>query len=203
MLTLRAVTDELATELAALAARGIHDPSFAPFAVPWTDVEPPQLERDVLRFHWRARADTTSASWRVPFAVLVGTEVVGSTDLAASEFPVLREFETGSWLGRDFQGRGFGKEMRIATLAFGFLGLDAEYATTGAWRDNGPSLGVTRSLGYEPEGSRRATRRDRPDTMLGFRMPREHFMQTLRRDDIEISGDAEARHLLEIGRVDE
>lgn len=199
-LTLAAVTDELAVEVAALAARGVHDPAFAPFLTPWTDLEPPELERGAMQFHWRSRAETSVSSWRVPFAVIVDGEVVGSTDLAAESFPVLRQFETGSWLGREFQGRGLGKELRLATLTFGFVGLDALFATTGAWHDNAPSLGVTRSLGYEPAGSRRAVRRTQPDTILGFRMSREHFVSHLQRDDIEISGDEGARDLLGISR---
>ena len=199
-LRLRAVTDELAVELATLAARGVHDPSFSPFYVPWTDLEPPALQRGVLQFHWRSRADTTPTNWRVPFAVESDGQIVGSTDLAASDFPVLRQFETGSWLGREFQGQGLGRELRIATLAFGFLGLDAERATTGAWHDNQPSLGVTRSLGYEPSGSRRAVRRDRSDTLLGFHMDRSHYLENVHRDDIEIDGDDAVRELLGLSR---
>ena len=199
-LKLIAVTDDVAVELAALAARGVHDPSFAPFLTPWTDLEPPELERGVLTFHWRSRADTTRDKWRVPFAVVADGDVVGSTDLAADDFTILRQFETGSWLGREYQGRGLGRELRIATLAFGFLGLDAVAATTGAWHDNLPSLGVTRSLGYEAEGSRRATRRGQPDTLLGFRMTREHFLSHVHRSDIDIVGDGPVREFLGISR---
>lgn len=199
-LTLTAVTDARAVELAELAARGVHDASFAPFLTPWTDLRPPELERGVLQFHWRSRAETSPTTWRVPFAVVVEGEVVGSTDLAAENYPILRQFETGSWLGREFQGRGLGKELRLATLTFGFLGLDAHVATTGAWHDNGPSLGVTRSLGYESSGTRRAVRRAEPDTLLGFHMARDHFERHLRRDDIEIIGDGPARELLGISR---
>jgi RimJ/RimL family protein N-acetyltransferase len=195
-LRLRVVTDDLATELAALAARGVHDPAFAPFSIPWTDLEPPELERGVLRFHWRTRAELSPTEWRVPFAVEVDGQIVGSTDLAAADFPTLRQFETGSWLGREFQGRGLGKELRIATLAFGFIGLDAERATTGAWHDNLPSLGVTASLGYERSGTRRAVRRDRADTLIGFHMDRPHYLANVHRDDIEIVGADGARELL-------
>jgi hypothetical protein len=39
---------------------------------------------------------------------------------------MLREFESGSWLGREHQGRGLGKEMREATLHLGFEGLGAD-----------------------------------------------------------------------------
>ena len=59
---------------------------------------------------------------------------------------------TGSWLGRASQGHGFGKEMREAVLAFAFDGLGARVATTEAFLDNAASNGVSRSLGYEPNG---------------------------------------------------
>lgn len=199
-LRLRAVTDEVATELAILAGHGVHDPSTSPFYVPWTDLDPPDLQRGVMQFHWRSRAETTPTNWRVPFAVEADGHIVGSTDLAATDFPVLRQFETGSWLGLEFQGRGLGKELRIATLAFGFMALDAQRATTGAWHDNLPSLGVTRSLGYEVSGSRRAVRRDRPDTLLGFHMDRAAYLANVHRDDIEIVGADATRELLGLSR---
>jgi hypothetical protein len=44
----RPVDDELAVQLAALAAGGVHDPDFMPFMIPWTDVPSPQQERNTL-----------------------------------------------------------------------------------------------------------------------------------------------------------
>ncbi|MGE3194861.1 MAG: GNAT family N-acetyltransferase [Microbacteriaceae bacterium] len=200
-LTLRGITDELAVALAALAARGIHDDDFMPFAMPWSRRPSPELERQALQFYWRCRAETSPASWNLNLVVLVDGEVVGTSGLIASDFARMRQFETGSWLGREHQGRGIGKEMRLATLALGFDGFGAEWATTGAWHDNGPSLGVTRSLGYAVAGHRRAIRDDRePDTLLGFEMPRSHFDEHLRRDDIELIGVEQVRELLGISR---
>jgi RimJ/RimL family protein N-acetyltransferase len=195
--TLRYIDDELSIELARLAATGVHDPSIMPFSIPWTDAPSPQLERGAMQFHWRTRADTTPASWRIPFATIVDGTVVGSTDLTAVQFPALRQFATGSWLGREYQGRGIGKEMRIATLTVGFDGLDAAYATTAAWIDNGRSLGVTRSLGYDEVGPRRELRRDEPGEQMHYRMSAEHFA-TIRRDDIAIIGIDPVRELLEL-----
>ncbi len=196
-LTLRVVDDDLAVELAALAAKGVHDPATTPFSTPWTDLEPPELERGVLRWHWRSRAETEPASWRIPFATIVDGVVVGTTELAAVDFPVLRSFETGSWLGREYQGRGIGKEMRLAALTVGFDGLDAAEATTGAWADNAASLGVTAALGYEFAGIRRARRRDDADELHGFRMTRRHFA-TIHRADIVVDGIDPVRELLGI-----
>ncbi len=199
-LTLRVVDDDLAVELAALAARGVHDPATMPFAVPWTDLPQPELERGVLQFHWRTRAETSPAGWRIPFAAIVGRDVVGATDLAAVDFPTLRSFETGSWLGIEHQGQGIGKEMRMATLTVGFDGMGAEEATTGAWSDNVASLGVTRALGYEFAGARRAVRRDRADELHGYRMSRAHFA-TIRRADIEVTGMEPVREMLGVDDV--
>ena len=198
-LTLRPITDDVAVELAALAARGIHDPGFMPFAMPWTRAESPRLERQALQFYWRCRAELSPAAWNLNFGVVVDGAVVGTSGIVATDFTRLRQFETGSWLGRDHQGRGLGTEMRLATLTLGFVGFGAELALTGAWHDNRPSLGVTRRLGYREQGWRRALRdAERPDRLLGFEMPRAHFEAHLRRDDIELVGVEAVRELLEI-----
>ena len=195
-LELRYVDDELATELALLAAKGIHDADTMPFGIPWSDVASPQLERNSLQFYWRCRADTTPAAWSLPLATIVDGLVVGTTALETTNFPTLRAFDTGSWLGREFQGKGIGKEMRVATLQLGFLGFGAEHAATTAWPDNGPSLGVTNNLGYQPNGTRRAKRRDQPSALLAFEMSRADFVARLQRDDITFHGVTECLPLL-------
>ena len=195
VLTLRYADDALCAELATLAAKGIHDPSWMPFAIPWTDIEPPELERQAYRFWWGCRADTSPAKWNLILAALVGDKVVGTTGLSSSEFAVTRSFESGSWLGREHQGHGLGKEMRYATLQLGFDGFGAEEATTGAFTDNPASLGVTRSLGYQPNGQLRHERRGEVAESLRFRMSREHWA-TIRRDDISLHGVEAARDLL-------
>ena len=158
-----------------------------PFSIPWTDAGSPQFEWQSMQYYWRCRADVTPDGWDLPLAVLVDDEVVGASSLGARDFGVLRQFGTGSWLGRHFQGQGLGKELRLATLTLGFDGLGAELATTAAYDDNGPSLGVTRALGYEFTGRLRERRRDGVGEQLHFRMPRAHF-ETIRRDDIELAG---------------
>jgi RimJ/RimL family protein N-acetyltransferase len=195
LLTLRYADDALCTELATLASQGIHDPSSMPFAIPWTDVESPELERQAYRFWWGSRADTSPAKWHLVLAALVGDTVVGATSLVTSGFAVTRTFETGSWLGRAHQGHGLGKEVRYATLQLGFDGFAADRATTGAFTDNAASLGVTRSLGYEPNGHLRHERRGELAESLRFQMTREHWA-TIRRDDISLHGVDAASELL-------
>ena len=81
----------------------------------------------------------------------------------------------------------------------GFAGFGAEWAVTGAWHDNGPSLGVTRKLGYTEQGHRRMVRNDEHgDELIGFEMPRRHFLDHLQRDDIELIGVDAARDQLGI-----
>jgi RimJ/RimL family protein N-acetyltransferase len=193
---LRYVDDELAVELAELAAKGIHDSSVMPFSVPWTDVDPPQQQRNTLQWYWRSRAELTPSSWHLPFAVIHDSQVVGTTSVMARDYTILRAFETGSWLGLRFQGIGLGKEMRRAALHLGFAGLGAEFAHTGAFTDNAASLGVTRSLGYLPEGSRRTVRRGQAAEIAGFRMDRNTWQATLASADITLSGVAACLDLL-------
>ncbi|MGB8859121.1 MAG: GNAT family N-acetyltransferase, partial [Ilumatobacteraceae bacterium] len=187
-LELRYIDDELAVELSLLAAKGIHDPDFMPFNEPWSLEPSPVLERRTMQFYWRCRAELTPAAWNINFATIVGGDVVGTSGLFAHDFPMLHQFETGSWLGCAHQGKGIGKEMRVATLQLGFLGLGAEFATTGAFEDNGPSLGVTGSLGYAPRGQRRIVRQQQPALMQHFEMTRADFLARLHRDDITLHG---------------
>lgn len=83
----------------------------------------------------------------------------------------------------------------MAALTLGFDGLDAAFASTGAWHDNAPSTGVTRSLGYVEEGRRRELRRGAPDELVGYRMDRDHWA-TIRRDDITLHGVEQTRVFL-------
>ena len=196
-LTLRYIEDGLIEQLVGVAARGVHDPAVMPFTVPWTDLPSPEMEQEAVRFYWRTRASVQPESWNLQFAVVVEDEVVGMCDLMAEHFSALRQFTTGSWLGREFQGKGLGKEFRMAALTLGFDGLGAEYALTAMWHDNAASRGVTESLGYEFEGRRRALRRGVADDMLAYRMDRTHW-QSIRRNDITVHGVDRAREFLAI-----
>ena len=201
-LELRYVDDEMAAELAQLAAQGIHDPDFMPFNERWSQVPSPTLERNTMQFYWRCRAEFVPASWNLNLATIVEGAVVGTTALFANEFPTLRQFETGSWLGRQFQGKGIGKEMRLASLQLGFVGFGAEFATTGAFDDNGPSLGVTGSLGYSATGRRRLVRQQLPAMMQHFELTRADFLARLRRDDISLHGVDECLPTLGLAPAD-
>ncbi|TGD86677.1 N-acetyltransferase [Mycolicibacterium sp. CH28] len=194
-LTLRYINDELGTELASLAAKGIHDPATMPFTEPWTDAPPGELERNCLRHYWLNRAETSVRRWNLDLAVLAGESVVGMCSVHAEDFPHRRSLTTGSWLGLAHQGLGLGKEMRQAMLHLIFAGFDADVAVTRAWHDNAASLAVTRSLPYTETGRTSEPRRDCPDTMVAFAMVSGQWA-AIRRHDIRLVGIEPVRELL-------
>ncbi|HVF33091.1 MAG TPA: GNAT family protein [Acidimicrobiales bacterium] len=183
---LRIPTDDELIALARLAGEGIHDPGWMPL-MGWTDQPSPQLERGVLYWHWGRRGDWMPTSWNYNPVALVDGEVVGTQGLYATEFARLRVVNTGSWLGRRFQGLGLGKEMRSAILHLAFAGLDALEARSGFWHDNEPSRRVSEGLGYEAVGERWVLRRDARDREIEVRLRREVW-EARRRDDIELVG---------------
>jgi RimJ/RimL family protein N-acetyltransferase len=194
-LELRYPDDDLVLAAVDVARKGIHDPASTPFGFPWTDAKSPEFERNSMKHWWRHRGDHTAESWSLNFVVIVDGEVVGAQGAIAAKFAQLRQAETGSWLGRAYQGQGIGKEMRAAILHFLFAGLGAERAISGAWHDNASSLGVSRAMGYVENGTEYRMRRDKPDRLVHLLLTREEWEPT-RRDDIEIIGLDACRDLL-------
>lgn len=189
-LELRPPTDEDLLAVADLAAHGVHDPEMMPFSTPWTDAPSPDLERGALQWNWRQRAEWARDNWALGFVVVrrePEPTIVGVQDLFAKNFRTTRVAESGSWLGRDHQGQGIGKEMRAAVLHFAFVGLGARWCETFAWEDNASSLGVTERLGYEPNGVEMDLRRGEGQPLRRYRMTREAW-DPRRRRDIRIEG---------------
>jgi RimJ/RimL family protein N-acetyltransferase len=190
-LELRPIDPELAFDLLALAAKGVHDPAWMPFELPWTDAEPLEMARGGVQFIWRCWAEWSSAAWQLPWAVFADGDLVAMQEVKASEFCRRRTVATGSWVGLAHQGQGIGTEMRAAVLHFAFDGLGALRAETSAFPDNEASLRVTSALGYEADGTDVALRRGARDHHLRFKLDRADW-ETRRRDDIELSGLTEA-----------
>jgi RimJ/RimL family protein N-acetyltransferase len=186
-LEIRLPTDEDHRRLIELIDRGIHDPATMPFLNPFTDTPPPQLHRESLQWWWSTRANWKPVEWCFTGAVMVDGVLVGVQDVMAKDFPALRTVSTGSWLGREYQGQGLGKEMRAAVLHLAFAGLGAAEAYSGAFHDNEASLATSRSLGYVENGSELALRRGQPDRMIKMRLDRATW-SGLRRNNIEIEG---------------
>lgn len=176
--------------LAALAAQGVHDPAVQPFTMAWTDAEPDECAWRVLQWHWRCWADWQVDAWRLNLVVLRDGEIVGTQTVSAKDFAVCCEVNTGSWLGRIHHGQGIGTEMRAAVLELAFAHLGAESAVSGAFEDNLGSHGVSRTLGYEPDGLEVHAVRGKPAVICRLRLTRERW-QAHRSMPVEVTGLAE------------
>lgn len=126
--------------------------------------------------YWAAMGSWSPDAWRLPFVVTVHDHIIGVQTLEADDFAVLRTVDTASWLLAEHRGRGLGKLARTAVLALAFEGLHAEVALTAAWADNAASLGVSRSLGYQPNGSIRHRRGSAGDEMPRLRLDRASWL---------------------------
>jgi RimJ/RimL family protein N-acetyltransferase len=177
-------------ELAGLAAAGVHDPAVQPFGVPWTDVPPDQRARNLLQFHLGQLGAWSPQDWTLNLVVDSGGTIVGTQGISGRDFAVLREVNTGSWLGQRYHRQGIGTEMRAAVLHLAFAGLGAEYATSKAFTDNAASLGVSRKLGYVFDGTYRQVIRGKPATQQRLRLDRAGW-RAHRTTEVEITGLAE------------
>jgi RimJ/RimL family protein N-acetyltransferase len=162
---LRGITDDLLGPLVDLAIEGIHAPDAMPFNTPWTLATAEELPRNFAQFHWGRRAAFSAAEWGAELAVFWEGELTGIQGIEAHDYPVTHTAETGSWLGRRFQGRGIGTAMRQVICAFAFDHLDAVYLMSGAYTDNPASLAVSKKVGYTEQGWRRVARVGKPATL--------------------------------------
>ena len=186
-LEIRLPRDEHLVEVLDVVDRGVHDPATMPFLIPWTDAPSPERERRALQFWWSCRSAWTPDDWVFNGAVFVDGHPVGMQDLRAKSFGSLRAVVSGSWLGREYQGQGHGKEMRAAILHLAFAGLGATEARSGAWADNLVSHRVSRSFGYREQEGTLELRRGKADRLVEFVLDRDTWLAR-RRDDIEIVG---------------
>ncbi|WP_069814906.1 GNAT family N-acetyltransferase [Streptomyces sp. TP-A0874] len=171
-LELRLPDPELLEELAAVAAGGVHEGGRMPFSVPWSAASPQQRGRGTYQHLLGTIADWRPERWTLSLAVLCEGRVVGRQDLTAKDFAVTRQASTGSWLGLPHQGRGIGTEMRAAVLHLAFQGLGAHWVTSTAMTDNPGSLGVSRKLGYAPDGLEQVAVLGRPRALQRLRLDR-------------------------------
>jgi RimJ/RimL family protein N-acetyltransferase len=151
-LVLRLPTEDELADLADLAAAGVHEPGERPFLTPWTDLPPDERARHVIQGHWSSLGSWTPDDWSLGLAVFRDDLPLGFVTLAARDFAVLREVRTGSWLGLAHHRKGYGTEARTALLQLAFAGLGAEAAVSEVFQDNASSQGVSRKLGYQPDG---------------------------------------------------
>lgn len=144
--------DEL-DALASVAVRGVHPPDTMPFVNTWTAKPAGTVARSVFTHQWRNLGKWAADDWLLPLTVFAGGHPIGVQDISAADFRCVREVKTGSWLGSEYQGRGYGAEMRAAVLFLAFAGLDAQTARSEAFADNPASNSVSRRLGYREDGT--------------------------------------------------
>ena len=198
-LEMRCPTDDDCARLIELVKEPVHDDDFMPFLVPWTRPPSPERERNSLQHWWRQRANLTADDWTLSFMVIADGEPAGVQDITGRRFSIARSVKTGSWLVQRRHGEGIGKEMRAAVLHLAFAHLGALEAQTSAFEDNAPSLGVTRSLGYEPNGSYIDVREGKAVRHLNFSMTRAQW-DARRRDDITVENVDRCLPLLGAGK---
>jgi RimJ/RimL family protein N-acetyltransferase len=197
--TLQLPTDPDLLDLLQLIDGGVHDPSWMPFSIPWTDTPQPERDRDSLAYWWRARASWSVDDWTWNAAVWVDDEIVGVQALLATDFPVLGEVTTGSWLGRAYQGKGIGREMRSAILHLAFEGLGARRAHSGYVDGNEASRRVSEVLGYVPNGTKARAVRGTVTQEFDVVLERATW-EARRRTDVSIAGLEECRGLFGLVR---
>ncbi|KAF2419097.1 GNAT family protein [Microbacterium sp. B35-30] len=182
-LELRWIDDDLLVELSDLAGRGIHDPDQMPFAHPWTRGSADEVARSVLAYQWGIRNRLSPTEFVLELAVVHEGIPVGIQGITARDWSVLRRVTTGSWLGRDHQGRGIGTRMRMLALHLAFEGLGAREATSGAFADNESSNGVSRRVGYDSDGAFHMAREGEAALHRRYVMSRERW-ESLRADHV-------------------
>lgn len=145
--------------------------------------------------YWRALGNWRVESWDLLFAVLYDGEVIGVQSLEGSDFPRRRTVETWSFLLPAARGCGYGKWMRRAVLALAFDHLGALAAETEALQGNAASLGVSRAVGYLPNGETLHPRGDGVDVMVRMRLTRERWLASGMLPTVQVTGFAACRHL--------
>ncbi len=145
--------------------------------------------------YWKAYGTWRPEAWRLNFAVRADGEIVGAQELEGNDFPALRTVETSSFLVPAVRGRGLGKQMRAAVLGLAFGPLECQAAVTEAWHDNHASLGVSRALGYRPNGESLHRRGDGVDVMVSMRLRRADWIAGNVDAQVDISGFEPCRPL--------
>jgi RimJ/RimL family protein N-acetyltransferase len=151
-LELRLPTDDDLLELVRVAREGVVEEGRTFFTVPWHELPSPAFERQFLQHWWASRGTWSPTRWTLGLVVVAGGRPIGIQEVMARDFAVRKSVVTASWLGRAFQGRGYGTEMRAAILALALEGLGAERAESGYFEGNTQSAGVSAKLGYVDNG---------------------------------------------------
>lgn len=149
----------------------------------------------VHQAYWNAYGTWRPEQWRLNFAIFAAGELIGTQELEGNDFLTLRTVDSSSFLAPAARGRGFGKQMRRAVLALAFGPLQAQAAITCAWHDNHASLGVSRALGYQPNGQSTHRRGAGVDVFTHLRLPRAGWLAGGAAEQVTITGFEPCRPL--------
>ncbi|MDE0777183.1 GNAT family protein [Nocardioides sp.] len=158
---LRVLRDDDLPELVELVRGGIDAPGLPmPFLRSWHEEPfapgaPDGFPATSLPWWWTQRATCAPEEWRLALAVRRDGILVGMQDLHSRGFAQTRTVLTGSWLGRDHQGRGTGTLMRRLVVGLAFDELGAQRCESGYIVGNHASAAVSRKAGYLDSGRRR------------------------------------------------
>ena len=166
--------------LAEAAVKGVYAPGERPFFSKWAERSPEEVARTVVQRQWRKRGAWKPEHWALELAVFEGGQPIGTQEVRAKDFAALREVESASWLGVEYQGRGYGTEMRSAVLHLAFAGLGAAYALSASFVDNASSAAISRKLGYQPDGIQRDANNGEVLVTQRFRLSRAQWESTER-----------------------
>ena len=181
-LELRPMTEADLTQLADELPDDLgQDPSATTY-----DVADARVRRGIIvhQGYWKYYGSWRPEAWRLNFVVRQGGQLIGVQELEGNEFLSLRTVDTSSYLV-------------AAVLALAFGPLAAEAAITSAWHDNHASLGVSRALGYQPNGVSRMEREGGRgvDVLTHLMLKRDDWLASGFGDDVEIEGFEPCRPL--------
>ena len=197
-LELSAIRDGDIPGLVDLAGRGIHASDEMPFSEPWATAPPDELAASMAAHYWRLRASFAPAEWCLELVARLNGVIVGCQGFSTHNYLVTRTGETGSWLGREFQGKGIGTLMRQAMCVFLFDHLDALEVSSAAYLDNPASLAVSRKVGYQANGRVREQRR-KGEAVVSQKLLLQPHELTRPPDEVRVSGAAELRRFIGLG----
>jgi RimJ/RimL family protein N-acetyltransferase len=199
-LELRPMTEADLTPLSDLLPDDLEqDPSSTTY-----EVEDARVGQGIVlhQAYWKGYGSWRPQAWRLNFAVRRDGKIIGSQELEGNDFPTLRVVDSSSFLTVGARGHGWGKQMRTAVLALAFGPLEARAAITSAWHDNHASLGVSRSLGYRPNGESYLQRDGGADILTHLMIKRDEWLAGGLADQVEVSGFEPCRPLFGLGGTD-
>jgi RimJ/RimL family protein N-acetyltransferase len=176
-LELRFPNEEELGELAALAFGNILPEEKSHFfATDWSQ-NTDDFQLKFVQRYWQVYSEWSVESWKFPGVVFFKNKPIGVMEIASiNDFRKTRSVITGSWLLKEYQGQGFGRQARAIALSFVFNELQGEICRSAAHKDNRPSNGVSSSLGYQLDGTESV---HGVDDMVRYKLTKENWLDDL------------------------